>query len=320
MNPATVTGLDVADVAELLASCGAIHHRRRVASSQALSAKPGRRATYLVELRRPAARVVVKVYADHGRASAVVDVIRSLSRQLPPGSREAVPAVVAHLDGVVVFRFVRGLPLDVLIRTGSPALAGRIAGHWLARLHRSDAVLGRTVDPAAEWQTVESWLTALADSATVSPHLVDVVHRELQVVGPPPASTSVPIHKDYHYGHVLVGPDLAATVIDFDEARMGPPDLDIGHFVANMGALGLLDHRPGPTIATRHFLRTYGAEAGWRQSPETDWWRAYSFIKLAWQAASCYGPPPVGEGRVRPEHTVVPSLLALSRSAATLRS
>ena len=320
MVPATVTDLDDAELAALLVRCGAIQQTSRVASTKVLSAKPGRRATYLVELRRPADRLVVKLYGDHDKATTAAAAIRSLARHLPPGSPHAVPGVVAQLHGVVVLRAVDGRPLDALLRDRSAALAGRSAGRWLARLHRSEVVLDRTLDLESEWRTLESWLAALADSTTVSPHLVDVVRRELLIVGPPRSSALVPIHKDFHYGHVLVGPDSATTVVDFDEARMGPPDLDVAHFVVNLGALGLLEHRSGHRIATQQFLRTYGAETGWRQSAHTDWWRAYCFVKLAWQAASCFGPPPVGEGRAHPEHTIVPSLLALSRSAAMVRS
>ena len=38
---------------------------------------------------------------------------------------------------------------------------------------------------------------------------------------------AVPIHKDLHPGHVLVGDDV--YVIDLDEARNGDPTFDVAH-------------------------------------------------------------------------------------------
>ena len=232
MAPSAVTDHEFAGLADLLVRCGAIEHHARVASTRVLSAKPGRRATYHVELRRPLDRLVVKLYDDPDRAEIAAAAIRSLASRIGPGPPAQVPTIVGQVEGVLVFRAVGGRSVDQLLDAGQPELAGRRAGRWLALLHASGAVLDRTLDPKAECQTVQSWLEALAASATVSPHLVGVVERELLAVGPPPPAASVPIHKDFHYGHVFVGSDSATAVVDFDEARMGTPDLDVAHFVA----------------------------------------------------------------------------------------
>jgi aminoglycoside phosphotransferase (APT) family kinase protein len=52
----------------------------------------------------------------------------------------------------------------------------------------------------------------------------------------------VPIHKDFHAGHVLAVPE-GVVVIDLDEARMGDPALDVAHLST------YLDASPRPEAA-----------------------------------------------------------------------
>ena len=47
--------------------------------------------------------------------------------------------------------------------------------------------------------------------------------------------TQSPIHKDFHYGHIVV--DGGLKVIDFDEMRLGDPNFDLAHFCANLHLL-----------------------------------------------------------------------------------
>ena len=55
--------------------------------------------------------------------------------------------------------------------------------------------------------------------------------------GPPsPAGAQVPIHKDFHAGHLLI--DDSVWVIDLDEARHGDRAFDLAHFCAYLEFAG----------------------------------------------------------------------------------
>jgi len=69
---------------------------------------------------------------------------------------------------------------------------------------------------------------------------------------------AVPIHKDFHPGHVLVGDHV--YVIDLDEARRGDPTFDVAHFCSYLELLS--DDSSGPA-ARAAFLQEYVAATGW---------------------------------------------------------
>ena len=68
----------------------------------------------------------------------------------------------------------------------------------------------------------------------------------------------MPIHKDFHPGHVLLGDDVC--VIDLDEARRGDPTFDVAHFCAYLELLSTARRRRAARTA---FLEEYAAATGW---------------------------------------------------------
>jgi hypothetical protein len=92
----------------------------------------------------------------------------------------------------------------------------------------------------------------------------------------------VPIHKDFHGGHVLIGEQTC--VIDLDEARMGDPAFDVAHFCTYLAQLG------APASAVDEFVDAYSAATGWADKGSLAPFRAYTCLKIAKQAVLASGP------------------------------
>jgi aminoglycoside phosphotransferase (APT) family kinase protein len=114
----------------------------------------------------------------------------------------------------------------------------------------------------------------------------------------------VPIHKDFHAGHVLIGEQTC--VIDLDEARMGDPAFDVAHFCTYLAQL------EAPASAVEEFLDAYSTATGWADKGTLAPFRAYTCLKIAKQAV-------VGSGPFRQddlEHRLAIADAALARGTA----
>jgi aminoglycoside phosphotransferase (APT) family kinase protein len=192
-----------------------------------------------------------------------------------------------------------GRSLDAL---PAPALAGalRDAARWLAALHLSRLRLDRTLEltheiaGAAEWAAlVAREHPAAAASATRLAIALERSGKQLRV------DRATPIHKDFHYQHVIVGERVG--VVDLDEARMGDPSFDVGHFVANLQLLALRSGASAEDGARGQgsFLRAYAGVTGWSADARLGWFAAYTCVKIAKQLASGRGPLPRPERGAR---------------------
>ena len=94
----------------------------------------------------------------------------------------------------------------------------------------------------------------------------------------------VPIHKDFHPGHVLVGDDLC--VVDLDEARRGDPAFDVAHFCCYLELGGGYGGSSGPAA----FLDEYAVATGWTDKGTYDPFCAYTWLKIAKQRTLGRGP------------------------------
>src|SRR5438105_509064 len=85
----------------------------------------------------------------------------------------------------------------------------------------------RSFDLAAERRDLVSWTELVARH---EPRAASAATRLLKridaLAGRIPELARVPIHKDFHYQHVLIE-EARAVVIDLDEMRRGDPALDV---------------------------------------------------------------------------------------------
>jgi aminoglycoside phosphotransferase (APT) family kinase protein len=114
-------------------------------------------------------------------------------------------------------------------------------------------------------------------------------------------STAAPIHKDFHYKHVLV--DRGLEVIDFDEVRLGDPAYDVAHFCAHLRLLATRITGDPASYADLEaaFMAAYAEKAGAAGAVQFSWFAAYTCLKIAKQLCTTRGvrPRPDGEEQRR---------------------
>jgi aminoglycoside phosphotransferase (APT) family kinase protein len=151
--------------------------------------------------------------------------------------------------------------------------------------------ISNEVDNIQEWvELISRKFPEEADAAQeIARYLLDRLDKL-------PFETGVPIHKDFHYEHILV--DGGLKVIDFDEVRLGDPNLDLAHFCANFYLLAYRKNsHPAQFARLQHrFLETYALHSGWSLDERFVFFYAYSCLKLAKQLCKKRGPRPFPEG------------------------
>ncbi len=242
------------------------------------------------------AEVVGKVFAEPQRAQLVYEHLRVLSEALPTTQGLGVPEPLALLPerGLVVYRHGEGTPLSG-IHDPAAALRGvQAAARWLAQLHSSEVTLPRRVDLAQEVKTTCEWAELIASIYPWAAAQARWVAEHWAAQAVPRTGTAVPLHRDFHPGHVLVGDRIC--VIDLDEARQGDAAFDIAHFCAYVELLmgAPADHGSEDAASTAGlesaFVEEYAAATGWADGGSVAGFTAYTWLKIAKQWATAAGP------------------------------
>ena len=261
---------------------------------EVLEHKPGRRALLRYET-AGSGTVFAKAFPDGAQARRTHAQMEQVWAAVGAGElTSARPlGLVAEL-ALVLYEPLHGPSLDELVGTDAMADALAAAGRWIAALHRADLVLDRVLDLEHEAVNAGTWgglvVSVFPDLAPLAARLAAAVADAV----PEAAAMTAPIHKDFHYQHVIVGDRVG--VVDMDEARMGDPWFDIGHFLAN---LELLAHRSGVSADERNRWRaTFTESCGAVQGGERRlrWYIAYTCLKLGKQLATGTGPRPRPDG------------------------
>jgi aminoglycoside phosphotransferase (APT) family kinase protein len=195
---------------------------------------------------------------------------------------------------------------------------------WLAALHQHRPVLDRQIHLAKELVNLQSWSMLIdrtyGDEAEPAGQLFRYLQgraEELRFEG------HVPIHKDFHYGHLIVNGRL--NVIDFDEMRLGDANFDLAHFCAY---LTLLIYRKNRSLVSYSdlesaFLGAYAERTGWAPDERFVYFYVYTCLKIAWQLCAGSGPHPRPQGQERRHqlrHILAQGLAAVSNGLAESRS
>jgi hypothetical protein len=267
-----------------------------VLSCQELKSATGRRRVikYVVDGLDPTGPValVAKIFTELHRAELLFDHLQALSDGPFAVGELHVPQPLAFLrsENLVLFRADTGVPLYQLGDNVASLAGVRDAARWLARLHSSRVQLPRSFDQAKEVASTHEW------AAVVGRHRPEVLESAQWLAsnwatfgGPAPAATYVPIHKDFHAGHVLV--DHSVCVIDLDEARNGDRNFDLAHFCT------YLEWQGGQSRVRREiFLQEYSSGTGWVDDGWYARYAAYTWLKIAKQLAVRSGPYQARDG------------------------
>ncbi len=310
--PILEIALDVARMTEhirpLLADLAGPADEPAVRYAKLLAYKQGNRGLVRYELvgcgQAGSLEVFGKLFGDLSQAERLNRTMRALWEAFEGQTDVGVPRPLGCIPELAMFAYVpaHGQFLNEVINTERALWAVEQAGAWLATLHRQQLPLERRFQLSSELANLQAWAALVGqrypefagDAARIADHL-----RERA-----PAITfdrETPIHKDFHYGHIVVGEGL--RIIDFDEMRLGDPNFDLAHFCAN---LHLLAYRTSSmpytfTALQRAFLNAYAARTGWTADERFVYFYAYTCLKIAKQLCTLRGlrPRPEGEEQRR---------------------
>jgi aminoglycoside phosphotransferase (APT) family kinase protein len=260
-----------------------------VVSSRELTAAVGRRRViqYVVEGLDHAGptAVIAKTFSEPRRAQLLSTHLQELADHGFAVGRFRVPQLLAFEpeENLVLYRACTGTPLNEQMDNESLLDGVRDAARWLAKLHGSAVQLPRTFTVTQEASSTQEWATVIGRH---SPEVFEPAQRlasRWAAGGSSFRSTPVPIHKDFHAGHLLR--DDSVWVIDLDEARHGDRAFDLAHFCAYLEFTG-----DTSGIRQKAFLDEYARLTGWSDDGSLAWYAAYTWLKIAKQIAVRSGP------------------------------
>jgi aminoglycoside phosphotransferase (APT) family kinase protein len=161
---------------------------------------------------------------------------------------------------------------------GPAVLMTRVPGHvhlmprdrdgWLQQMAR---MLTRIHALDIDAKPFESWLDRSRLSPLPDAPRPDIWRAAIALVAEErPATRACFIHRDYQHFNLLWSRERLAGVIDWVEASVGPPDIDVGHCRLNLAVLFSAE------VADR-FRQMYEAEAGRQVDP---WWDIHALLSF----------------------------------------
>jgi aminoglycoside phosphotransferase (APT) family kinase protein len=207
-----------------------------------------------------------------------------LRRWAPGGEHAAwVAGAVARETAVLAALEGRDVPAPRVIgsttdaaHAGPAVLMTRVPGHvhlmprdrerWLSQMART---LARIHALDVDAKPFEPWLDPRRLSPPPDALRPDLWREAIERVSEerPPAPLCF-IHRDYQHFNLLWSRERLTGVVDWGEACIGPPDVDVGHCRLNLALLFSAD-------VAESFRRMYEAEAGRRVDP---WWDVHALL------------------------------------------
>jgi aminoglycoside phosphotransferase (APT) family kinase protein len=298
-----VDPLDPDRMTEVLRSSPSLRgaERLRVLEARPLAEAVGRRRVVRYEVEGLDAdrtvALVGKSYTDRHRSSIAYENLRLLREVFAASPLLDVPEPVVHVPPLrmVFYRAVDGTLLDRLAgRAGADTAVldtAALAARWLATLHASAAVLTRRLDLEHEVADAGEWASRVANAAPSDRAPAFALADRLAVAAADlPAVDPVPVHRDFHAGHVLAvrrpTGSGGVVVLDLDEARMGDPASDVASAATCLEAAPW----PGATEVRTAFLAAYGVPTGPDPARRLAFYSACASMKIAKQLVTGRGP------------------------------
>jgi Phosphotransferase enzyme family len=280
--------------------CATLGEVVTVVGARTIVWKPGSRALVAYTVERPSgrSRILGKHFAKPVRGNRLHDVWAALERT-DFGAAAGVPRLLGLCRdlNMVLYEHAPGRLLDATIRLrGGEAPMPGVAG-WLASLHASDLATDRQFDLGKEVANLGVWANRVAAArpqhAALAERLFGALARTAQHVR---LSADAPIHKDFHYRHVVIGPRLVG--LDFDEVRFGDPNFDLAHFCVYLRLLGARVGAVEPIVPEleRQFLDGYADATGWAPDERFRFFSGYTCLKIAKQLLHGSGVQPFPSG------------------------
>jgi len=273
--------------------------RPRLTYAKLLAYKQGNRGTIHYDVVTGAGRSVTVIGKLYPQPTQVLRVDAIMSGLYEGAFRGAPDLVVPQPLGaltdlsMLVYVPVAGTTLDEVMLAGDNREAVDRTAAWLATLHGSQLELDRRMRPDAEVVNLQAWASLVTLAHPEQATAVTRLARDLAAsAGAARATAETPVHKDFHYKHVLV--DRGVGVIDFDEVRHGDPTYDVAHFCAHLRLLACRSPDSAASIAAAEgrFLASYARGSGRPLGQSFPWYAAYTCLKIAKQLSTTRGVRP----------------------------
>jgi hypothetical protein len=240
--------------------------------------------------------VIGKLYADANQSTRVYRNLTWLQGGVFAGSAQCgVPQPLAHLRelSMIVYLQVEGQFLDKVLASDHAMRSMELAGEWLATLHSHRSSIEKHLHLSTALD-IHDCLTLISksypDHTEVVRQLAGYLEKGADALC---FETNVPIHRDFHYRHIIVNDGL--TVIDLDEMRLGDPNYDLAHFCANLDLLAYREHKSLAELQSR-FLDNYTSYTNWVRDERFVYFYVYTCLKIAKQLCTMRGPYPRPDG------------------------
>lgn len=250
-----------------------------------------------------------EVYAKHFSSAAQADRVHNIMAVLWQQSQSEKahfdsPRPLAHAEDMdtIFYLPASGAPLDDALEGSRSSLSMKMTAEALVSLHSSPLALDRSFDVVKEVRLAFEWARVVA---AVRPKLgsgaLTIATRLGRCLPTISLQQNVPIHKDLHYKHVIVGDRCA--FVDLDEMRYGDPSFDLAHFCAYLNLLRI--RKRARTWETKLlewlFLDSYSRASNWTVDERFSFFSAYTYLKIAKQLCMEEGvrPRPKGKDRMR---------------------
>ncbi len=211
--------------------------------------------------------VIAKMFSDHLGSQSFDTTVRLWNSGFNRDSRYQVPEPIAFFPDVnlLLMRQAPGIPMTAALEPDrGHELAGycRRAAQWLAVLHRSSLLFGKT---ETEVQSLKLFrlATRLVKAASLHREQLDMLRDLLDVISErvfalSSRRTLVQTHGRYHHDHVFVSNE-ATVVIDLDRSCPSDPAKDVAEFISVLRKASLKRGLDMSCIeeATDAFLREY---------------------------------------------------------------
>jgi hypothetical protein len=241
-----------------------------------------------------------KLYPELGQAERVCQTMQALHDDcFAATGRLGVPRALGCIAELSMLVYI---PADGMLLGDSLATEHALdymdmSGEWLGTLHRFPLPIEKHFRLATELVNCQAWAVLVGHKYPEQAEAALKIAKHLQDHASEMGfDTQSPIHKDFHYGHIVV--DGGLKVIDFDEMRLGDPNFDLAHFCANLHLLAYrLNNSPFQFNALQGaFLRAYARVTGWEPNERFIYFYAYTSLKIAKQLCSMRGLRPRPEG------------------------
>jgi Phosphotransferase enzyme family len=246
-----------------------------------------------------------KLYPELKQAERVNTTMQTLWNEVYGGANQiGIPRALGCIPELSMLLYVPvdGVFLDEALGSDQALRYMDQAGSWLGALHRGRLPLERRFNVGNELVNLQAWAALVGHKYSEQAEAANrIAGRLKELTAELRFEVDTPIHKDFHYGHIVVNGGL--KVIDFDEMRLGDPNFDLAHFCANLHLLAYrLNNSPFQFSSLQStFLNAYARATGWAPNDRFIYFYAYTCLKIAKQLCSMRGlrPRPEGEEQLR---------------------